>query len=207
MTMPDGATRAKWDRASKSFDFMNGQGPEKRWGPVKRELFANMEGEVLFLALGTGLDVPLFPAQQSIHAIDISPGMVEQARPRVDAYQGSLEVEVMDVHEMSFPNNRFDQVFTSCTFCSVPDPIAGLSALRRVLKPGGDLYMFEHTGSAYFPFSLMMHLMTPLSRKVGPEMNRDTVNNVRRAGFELRQVNHVFLDVVKTVHAVNPVGN
>jgi len=30
---------------------------------------------------------------------------------------------------------------------------------------------------------------------------------VRRAGFELRQVNHVFLDVVKTVHAVNPVGN
>ena len=83
----------------------------------------------------------------------------------------------------------------------MPDPIAGLVALRRVMKPGGELHMFEHTGSRYFPFSVMMNLMTPLSRQVGPDMNRATVENVKAAGFTLREVNHVYLDVVKTIHA------
>lgn len=205
--MPDATTQSKWDKAAKSFDFMNAKGPEKRWGPVKRELFSHMEGQVLFLALGTGLDVPLFPAGRSVTAIDISPAMVTQAAPRVAAYAGEIDVQVMDVHEMSFADNSFDQVFTSCTFCSVPDPIAGLTALRRVLKPGGELFMFEHTGSRWFPFSLMMNLMTPLSSRVGPDMNRDTVSNVRRAGYSVEAVNHVFLDVVKTIHATNPPKN
>jgi hypothetical protein len=71
----------------------------------------------------------------------------------------------------------------------------------RVLVPGGELHMFEHTGSRYYPFRLMMNLMTPLSRRVGPEMNRPTVENVKAAGFELERVAHVFLDVVKTIHA------
>ena len=79
--------------------------------------------------------------------------------------------------------------------------MAGLAALRRVLKPGGELRMFEHTGSRYFPFNLMMNMMTPLSRRFGPEMNRPTVDNVVRAGFRLRQVNHLYLDVVKTIVA------
>lgn len=64
--------------------------------------------------------------------------------------------------------------------------------------------MFEHTGSRWFPFNLMLNLMTPLSRKVGPEMNRPTVENVRRAGFRVREVRHIYLDVVKTITAQAP---
>ena len=61
--------------------------------------------------------------------------------------------------------------------------------------------MFEHTGSRYYPFRLMMDAMTPLLRARGTEMNRDTVANVQAAGFEVSEVKHVFLDVVKTIHA------
>jgi hypothetical protein len=43
--------------------------------------------------------------------------------------------------------------------------------------------------------------MTPITRRVGPEMNRDTVSNVRRAGFAVREVLNVYLDVVKTIVA------
>jgi ubiquinone/menaquinone biosynthesis C-methylase UbiE len=107
----------------------------------------------------------------------------------------------MDVRDMSFAENEFDQVFTSSTFCSVPNPIEGLAALRRVMKAHGELQMFEHTGSRYFPFNVMMNLMTPLSRRVGPEMNRRTVDNVKAAGLTVREVKHVYLDVVKTIHA------
>ena len=199
----DEITRRKWDRAAPTFDFMASYGPEKRWAPYKRALFNNMgDGEILFLAVGTGLDIPFFPPQRTILGIDISQKMLDQAQTRVAAYDGNLSTQQVDVHDMPFRDAQFDQIFTSCTFCSVPDPIAGLQALRRVLKPGGDLYMFEHTGSRYYPFKLMMNLMTPLSRMFGPDMNRTTVENVIAAGFELIKVDHVFLDVVKTIHAV-----
>lgn len=198
----DLVTKAKWDRAAKNFDVMAGYGPEKRWAPYKSEFFSHMgNGRVLFLAVGTGLDIQFFPTGRNVVGVDISDKMLEIARPRLDAYDGTIETHAMDVHDMPFADDEFDQVFTSCTFCSVPDPVKGLQALRRVLKPGGELRMFEHTGSKYYPFRLMMNVMTPLSRRVGPEMNRDTVSNVEAAGFELREVKHVFLDVVKTIHA------
>jgi hypothetical protein len=61
--------------------------------------------------------------------------------------------------------------------------------------------MFEHTGSRYYPFKVMMTLMTQISRKLGPDMNRTTVANVMAADFEVLEVNNLFLDVVKTIKA------
>jgi ubiquinone/menaquinone biosynthesis C-methylase UbiE len=198
----DLVTKKKWDRASANFDLMAGYGPEKRWEPYKRDLFSRMgDGRILFLAIGTGLDIQFFPEGRRITGIDISEGMLEKAKERTERYAGSLELRQMDVHDMPFADGEFDQIFTSCTFCSVPRPVEGLGALRHVLKPGGELHMFEHTGSRYFPFSLMMNLMTPLSRRIGPEMNRPTVENVVAAGFALDEVTHVYLDVVKTISA------
>jgi ubiquinone/menaquinone biosynthesis C-methylase UbiE len=199
----DRPTRKKWDFSAGFYDLL-AWGTERRWAPRKRELFANMHGRVLFAAVGTGQDIPFFPPGQDIVGIDISPRMLARARARAAQYSGSLELRVMDIHALDFPDHSFDQVVTSCTFCSVPDPVEGLVALRRVLKPGGGLYMFEHTGSHVFPFSLMLNVMTPIWKPIGPEMNRDTVANVEKAGFEIRQVDNVYLDVVKTIIATAP---
>lgn len=200
----DLATQAKWDKAAPNFDVMAGGAAEERWLPEKTRLFSHMQGNILFLALGTGLDIPAFPTGQTIETIDISPEMLKQAQPRLEAYDGQINAQVMDVHELDFEDNEFDQVYTSCTFCSVPNPVDGLKSLKRVLKPGGELRMFEHTGSQYYPFKLMMDLMTQISRHLGPDMNRTTVVNVQAAGFEIREVNNIFLDVVKTITAVKP---
>ena len=202
--MIDRKTQDKWDSAASVFDLMGGFGPEKRWKPHKERLFSTMDGKILFLAVGTGLDIPCFPPGKEIIGIDISPKMLEKAKPRVAAYRGQMTARLMDVHDMDFADGAFDQVYTSCTFCSVPDPIVGLSALRRVLKPGGVLRMFEHTGSRVFPFNLMLEAINPLCRTLGPEVNRDTVANVRAAGFEVNKVVNIFLDVVKTIEATAP---
>lgn len=196
-------TRRKWDFSSRFYDLL-AFGPERRWAIRKRELFANMDGRILFVAVGTGQDIRFFPPGKDIVGIDISPRMLEKAAHRAAGYAGSLKLLQMDVRQPGFSDHSFDQLITSCTFCSVPDPVAGLSALRRVLKPGGMLYMFEHTGSHVFPFSLMLDVMTPLWKPIGPEMNRDTVDNVKKAGYEILQVNNLYLDVVKTIIARSP---
>ena len=203
--MPDAKTREKWDKVAPTFDIMAGRGAEVRWRPFKERLFSHMDGRILFLALGTGLDIAAFPPGKDIVAIDISPKMLEQARKRIDAYDGTIRAEVMDVHEMRFDPASFDQIYTSCTFCSVPDPVAGLKALYRVLTPGGRLFMFEHTGSRYYPFRSMLNLMTLLTQRVGPAVNRKTVDNVRAAGFRITEVHNIFLDVVKTIRAYKPI--
>jgi ubiquinone/menaquinone biosynthesis C-methylase UbiE len=200
-------TQKKWDRSARSYDFMTGFGPDKRWAPRKKELFSPMRGRILFLALGTGLDIQFFPPGQDIVAIDISSKMIAAAGERVSAYPGRLEVRQMDVHDLDFDDAFFDQVYTSCTFCSVPRPVEGLKSLFRVMKPGGELRMFEHTGSAYFPFKQMFDLMNPFSSRAGPNVNRPTVANVEAAGFTVRRVDNIYLDVVKTIHAEKPRGS
>ena len=202
--MTDPRTRRKWDAAAGLFDVMGGYGPEKRWAAHKRRLFAGMDGKILFLAVGTGLDIRFFPPGKEITGIDISPKMLAKAGPRATAYPGRMVLREMDVHEMDFADSAFDQVVTSCTFCSVPDPVAGLVALRRVLKPGGRLAMFEHTGSRLFPFNAMLRLMNPLVRRFGPEITRDTVANVAAAGFAIDRVTNIYLDVVKTIEGHAP---
>jgi phosphatidylethanolamine/phosphatidyl-N-methylethanolamine N-methyltransferase len=202
--MADAVTQAKWDKLAPRFDGMASQGAERRWKPFKQQLFSHMQGKILFMALGTGLDIPAFPPGQNITAIDISPKMLAEAQKRIAAYDGTINAQMMDVHDMPFAEASFDQVFTSCTFCSVPRPLEGLKAIHRVLKPGGELFMFEHTGSRLAPFRTMMDLMTRLSERVGPAMNRNTTANVRAAGFLITEVENVFLDVIKTIRAIKP---
>lgn len=201
----DAANERKWDRAAARFDWMAGLGPEKRWGAIKRDLFRRMgPGRVLFVAMGTGLDIQHFPPRREIVGIDVSSRMLAKARARAERYDGRLELLQMDALELSFPDASFDQVFTSCTFCSVPRPVEGLRELYRVLRPSGELFMFEHTGSRHFPFNVMLDVATPIARRGGPDLNRPTVANVERAGFEVLEVHHHFLDVVKTIRAVKP---
>ena len=196
----DALTSEKWDRAAGRYDLF-AAGAEKRWAAAKQEFFAPMRGKVLFLAAGTGLDFQFFPPNQEVVAIDISGKMLDRARPRAAAYPGRIELRRQDVHELDTPET-FDQIFTACTFCSVPGPVNGLRRLHRALKPGGELRMFEHTGSRWFPFNVMLHLMTPISRLSGPDLNRPTVANVAKAGFAIQEVYNLYLDIVKTIVAV-----
>ena len=201
----DFSVQAKWDRASRTYGLLN-WGEERRFAGAKQALFSKMKGNCLMVAAGTGADFPFFPPGLAITALDISPGMIQQARARAAVYPGRLDLQVMDVQELSFPDATFDTIATSCTFCSVPDPLRGLRQLYRCLKPGGQLLMFEHVRSRVGPIALMQDVMTLVSRRFGPDMNRETVANVLRAGFELQRETNVYMDVMKAIEARRPLN-
>ena len=197
----DLVTRDKWDAASGNFDRLS-HGDDRRFGVHKRRLFAKVAGRTLLVAAGTGNDFKFFPPGLDIVAIDISPKMLERAALKVAAYPGSIALREMDVCALEFPDDSFDTIATVCTFCSVPRPVAGLRELRRVLKPSGQLLMFEHVRSRIGPLGLFQDLMTPLTRRAGPDLNRDTVGNVQKAGFRLRRVENAYLDIVRMIEAL-----
>ena len=196
----DTDTQRKWDAASRTLDFFN-FAEDQRIGPHKRRLFAKMRGETLMVAAGTGNDFKFFPPNMHVVAIDISPKMLERAARKAGTYTGTIELREMDVCDLGFPDSSFDTIATAFTFCSVPKPVVGLRELHRVLKPDGQLIMLEHVRSAIGPLGILMDFMTPLTSRLGPSLNRDTVGNVQKAGFRLRRVENVYLDVVKIIEA------
>jgi hypothetical protein len=66
------------------------------------------------------------------------------------------------------------------------------------------LLMFEHVRSRFGPIALLQDLLTPITRRMGPDMNRDTVANVLRAGFELGREDDIYVDIVKAIEARRP---
>ena len=190
----------KWDKASKSFDMFT-KGTELRYGKYKRGLFAKSRGKTLLVAAGTGNDFEFFPPNLEITAIDFSPKMLEIAGQKTGDYNGNIELVEADVTNLKFEDNSFDTIVTSCTFCSVPDPVKGLKELNRVLKRDGQLLMFEHVRPTNFILGAMMDILTPIVNKMGPDLNRRTADNIRKAGFSITREFNVYLDMVKLFEA------
>lgn len=191
----------KWDKASKTLDAF-GEASEKRYGPYKKEMFAKCKGKTMLVAAGTGADFQHFPDGLDVTAIDFAPKMVEKAKEKAQNYSGKLDVVLADVMALDFPDESYDTVVTSCSFCSVPDPIKGLKEIHRVLKSDGTLLMFEHVRAGSPILGKMMDFMTPLARLIGPELNRRTADNIQKAGFKITREFNIYLDMVKLFEAV-----
>lgn len=198
---------ASWDRRARFYDLF--EASDLRRGPHKESLFRRIRGETLFVGVGTGIDIKHLPIGTDIIAVDNSSAMLAKSRARVEKFSGRLSLVQGDAESLSFPNEAFDTVVTSCTMCSVPRPHQAFREFYRVLKPGGQLLMFEHVRSANPVLGLILDVMSIITRRRGTEMNRDTMRTASEAGFLLFNVQPVFLDIILAAVAVKvgpPVG-
>lgn len=188
-----------WARRARLYDWF--EGSDLRRGPAKKRLFARASGRTLLIAAGTGLDFQHLPIGREVVAIDISEQMLQRARPRAGGSPSRVRLVGADATQLPFSNGAFDTVLTSCTMCSVPDVAAVFLEIRRVLRRSGALLMFEHVRSRQPVIAITLDVMTFWTRRTGTEMNRDTLSAARRAGFDIRRVESVFLDVILAAEA------
>lgn len=192
-----------WWNSPRLYDALEGVGAKRR-ATVQRELFQAMDGKVLFAAAGTGLNFANFPPGKDIVAIDLSREMLDAAQTRAKCYHGCLSLQEADLQQLPFANESFDTVATASTLCSVANPLNGLREVYRVLKPGGRLLMFEHVRSRNLVLALELDLINAVLHRVGPEMNRDTVSYVQRAGFVIDRIRCAYLDIFLAIEAHKP---
>jgi len=174
---------------SKYYDLMQAGG-EKRFGPWRRQMWAMVRGpRVLEVGVGTGRNMDYWPEGVQMTAVDLTPGMLVFARQHAQTLGIAADLRLGDIQALDFPDKSFDTIVGTCVFCSVPDPVMGLSELERVLRPGGEVLLLEHVRSEKRVLGALMDALNPLVvRVMGANINRHTVENVRAAGLTIERV-------------------
>jgi len=178
--------------------------PERSYIPWRKRLWSQVEGpEVLEVGVGTGKNMPFYPADIKVTAIDLVPAMLRRARNRARELDLDVDLRKGDIQDLEFSEARFDDVVATFVFCSVPDPVLGLSEVERVLKPGGQAHFIEHVRSEGALLGTLMDWFDPIVvRMMGPHINRRTVENVRRTGLVIERVEDIGMgDIFKWIIA------
>jgi len=196
----------RYNRISKIYDVLEGPMEAMTMSTWREKLITSVEGDqVLEVGVGTGKNSLLYPEKLEITGIDFSEKMLEKAIQKTKGKENITLIE-MDAQNMSFADNTFDTVVTSCVFCSVPDPVKGLKEIRRVCKPNGKIVMLEHMRSHHTIIGKFMDMANffPLYTW-GANINRETISNILKAGFKEEEIEtqDLWSDIVKLIEIRN----
>jgi ubiquinone/menaquinone biosynthesis C-methylase UbiE len=142
----------------------------------RKEVLANVQGEVLEIGFGTGLNLSYYPYHvEKITTIDANSGMQAIAEPRIRDSSIQVEYRVLNGESLPMPDNTFDSVVSTWTLCSIAKVDRAIAEIHRVLRPGGKFFFIEHGLSRDLNVQIWQNRLTPLQKIIadGCHLNRN----------------------------------
>ena len=157
----------------------------------RRAVVPAASGRVLEVGVGSGLNLPLYGEQtQFVCGLDPSPELLAKAGRRAASARVRAALARGSATSIPLGDGAVDTVVMTWTLCSIPDPLAALHEMRRVLRPGGRLLFVEHGLAPESGVARWQRRLTPLWRHLagGCHLDRKVDDLVRTAGFTLSEL-------------------
>lgn len=162
--------------------------------PHRERTIRMAEGRVLEIGVGSGLNLPLYTNRATeILGLDPHPKLLamasQKSRPIPSRFiEGSAESIPLD-------DATIDTVVTTWSLCTIPDVVAALAEMRRVIKPYGQLLFVEHGQASENSVRKWQNRLTPAWKRLagGCHLNRPISSLIQAAGFQIVQVRTAYL--------------
>ncbi|MGP3947496.1 class I SAM-dependent methyltransferase [Streptomyces sp. 7N604] len=197
--------RRYWDKHARSYDRQMRFFDRTLFGESRTWICSQADGDVLEVAIGTGLNLPLYPPDVRLTGIEWSPQMLAIARRRANELGRTAELREADAQDLPFPDASFDTVVCTLSLCAIADDRRAIAEMNRVLKPGGRLLLLDHIPSSVLPVRVIQRLTEVITVPFGGEhFLRRPLRHVQAAGLEVEQRDRLKLGIVERLAARKP---
>ena len=165
------------------------QGFEQGLAKNRFELLNPLQGIVLEVGSGTGVNFQFYHPESKVIAIEPSLPMLKIAEqkavnfPNITLYNHG--VNDPEMHQIILPNS-LDAITCTLVLCTIPNPELALQNFKKWLKPEGKLAILEHIKSENKLNGKLQEMVNPIWKMAGEGCNltRNTDNLIRKSGFK-----------------------
>lgn len=163
----------------------------------REKVVPRAEGTVLEIGIGTGLNLPFYDPEKVERLIGLDPSEKswELAAKRAAHLDFDVEFIGLPGEEIPLHDASVDTVLVTYSLCTIPDPIAALRGMARVLRPGGKLIFCEHGRAPDARVVTWQDRINPVWRRLagGCHLNRDIPGVLQQGGFEISDLQQDYL--------------
>lgn len=191
-----------WDKQAATYDKAMSLLDRKVFGDSRQWACGQATGEVLEVAVGTGLNLPFYPDRATVTGLDLSEGMLALARARAEKLGRSPTLQQGTAHDLPFGDASFDTVVCTLGLCAIPNLDAAVDEMVRVLRPGGRLILVDHVASSSRVARGFQWLVERITIPMGGEhFRRRPLLHVQARGLEIEKRERFKLGVVERLVA------
>jgi ubiquinone/menaquinone biosynthesis C-methylase UbiE len=191
------------DKAAPKYDRTMSRWDRLLFGGGREWVCSHARGDVLEIAIGTGRNLPHYPADVRLTAIELSSEMLKIARKRAADLGREVDLREGNAEALDFPDASFDTVVCTFALCTIPDDRKAVAEAKRVLKPGGRFVAIEHVGSPIGVVRAVERMLEPLTlRFEADHLTREPLDHLKAEGFKVEELHRSKLGIVERVLAV-----
>jgi ubiquinone/menaquinone biosynthesis C-methylase UbiE len=198
-------SREQWQLYAPRYDRDIGFMERILFGGGREWVCSQAVGDVLEIAVGTGLNLPFYSREVRLTGIDFSSAMLGIARARAAKLEREVTLQEADAQALPFEDSSFDTAVCTLGLCGIPDDRKAIAEMRRVLRPGGLLLLLDHIGSHHRVIHFFQRMLEKRTlRMCGDYQTRRPLPLVEEAGFVVHRQERLKAGTVERMAATKP---